>query len=133
MSSFSQTYQDLRSSQKFQKRLSMASCSFIALFLIFFAIFPVLWIISASFSGTQSLSTQTLIPAKASLVNYQKAVWHGPNLQVWRPGLPEVDLQFREDFIHLHGSQPGDHDHGGVCLLTHALCRDALPCSKGFC
>ena len=43
----------------------------IALFLIFFAIFPVLWIISASFSGTQSLSTQTLIPAKASLLNYQ--------------------------------------------------------------
>jgi ABC-type maltose transport system permease subunit len=44
----------------------------IALVLIFFAIFPVLWIISASFSSTQSLSTQTLIPDRVSLVNYQR-------------------------------------------------------------
>jgi arabinogalactan oligomer / maltooligosaccharide transport system permease protein len=72
MSNFSQTLETLRTSQKFQKRLSLIVRFIIAVFLIFFAIFPVLWIISASFSGTQSLSTQTLIPAKASLVNYQR-------------------------------------------------------------
>jgi hypothetical protein len=44
----------------------------VALVLIFFAVFPVLWIISASFSGTQSLSTQTLIPARPSLANYER-------------------------------------------------------------
>jgi len=71
MSSISESYESLRTSQRFQKRFSLAVRLIIALFLIFFAIFPVLWIISASFSGTQSLSTQTLIPAKASLLNYQ--------------------------------------------------------------
>jgi arabinogalactan oligomer / maltooligosaccharide transport system permease protein len=72
MHSLSQNYQDLRSSQKFQKRFSVAVRLVVALFLIFFAVFPVLWIISASFSSTQSLSTQTLIPAKVSLLNYQR-------------------------------------------------------------
>ena len=72
MSSLSQSIETLRTSQKFQKRFSLVIRLIIALFLIFFAIFPVLWIISASFSSTQSLSTQTLIPAKISLVNYQR-------------------------------------------------------------
>ena len=72
MSNVSQTLETLRTSQKFQKRLSLVVRLIIAVFLIFFSIFPLLWIISASFSGTQSLSTQTLIPAKASLINYQR-------------------------------------------------------------
>jgi len=72
MLSLSQTYQALRSSRKFQKRFSVAIRLVIAVFLIFFSIFPVLWIISASFSGTQSLSTQTLIPERASFINYQR-------------------------------------------------------------
>jgi ABC-type maltose transport system permease subunit len=67
-----QTYQTLRSSQRFQKRFSTVVRLIIALLLIFFSIFPVLWIISASFSSTQSLSTQTLIPARSSLLNYQR-------------------------------------------------------------
>jgi ABC-type maltose transport system permease subunit len=74
-----QTYQDLRSSQKFQKRFSIIVRLLIALLLIFFAIFPVLWIISASFSSSQSLSTQTLIPARASLLNYQRLFGLDPN------------------------------------------------------
>jgi ABC-type maltose transport system permease subunit len=44
----------------------------IAAILIFFSVFPVLWIISASFSSSQSLSTQTLIPARISFINYQR-------------------------------------------------------------
>jgi len=79
MPNITQTYQDLRSSRKFQKRFSITVRMIIALFLIFFAIFPVLWIISASFSGTQSLSTQTLIPAKVSMVNYQRLFGLDPN------------------------------------------------------
>jgi len=79
MSSLAQTYQNLRSSRKFQKRFSVTVRLIIALFLIFFAIFPVLWIISASFSGTQSLSTQTLIPERASLINYQRLFGLDPN------------------------------------------------------
>lgn len=72
MSNIAQTYQDLRSSQKFQKRFSVAVRLVVALFLIFFAVFPVLWIISASFSSSQSLSTQTLIPTRVSLLNYER-------------------------------------------------------------
>lgn len=79
MSSLAQTYQDLSSSQKFQKRLSIVVRLIIALLLIFFAVFPVLWIISASFSSSQSLSTQTLIPARASLLNYQRLFGLDPN------------------------------------------------------
>ncbi len=72
MSNIALTYQGLRSSQKFQKRFSIAIRLVIALLLILFSIFPVLWIISASFSSSQSLSTQTLIPPKPSLINYQR-------------------------------------------------------------
>jgi len=72
MSNLSQSIENLRTSQKFQKRFSLAIRLIIALLLIFFAIFPVLWIISASFSSTQSLSTQTLIPERMSLINYQR-------------------------------------------------------------
>jgi ABC-type maltose transport system permease subunit len=79
MSNISQTYQNLRTSRKFQKRFSIVVRLIIALFLIFFAIFPVLWIISASFSGTQSLSTQTLIPEKISMLNYQRLFGLDPN------------------------------------------------------
>lgn len=79
MSSMVQTYQSLRSSQKFQRRSSIVIRLIIALLLIFFAIFPVLWIVSASFSSTQSLSTQTLIPARASLLNYERLFGLDPN------------------------------------------------------
>jgi arabinogalactan oligomer/maltooligosaccharide transport system permease protein len=72
MSSISKSYQNLRSSQKFQKRVSIVIRLIIALFLIFFSIFPVLWIISASFSSSQSLSTQTLIPRTVSWINYRR-------------------------------------------------------------
>jgi ABC-type maltose transport system permease subunit len=79
MSNITQTYENLRTSQKFQKRFSLIVRLIVALLLMVFAIFPVLWIISASFSGTQSLSTQTLIPAKTSLLNYQALFGLDPN------------------------------------------------------
>ena len=72
MSNLATSYQSLRTSQRFQKRFSIGLRLVIALILVFFAIFPVLWIISASFSSSQSLSTQTLVPPKPSLTNYQR-------------------------------------------------------------
>lgn len=71
MSSFAETYESLRTSQKFQQRLSVAIRLVVAVILIFFAIFPVLWIISASFDASQSLATQQLIPQQAGLKNYR--------------------------------------------------------------
>jgi arabinogalactan oligomer / maltooligosaccharide transport system permease protein len=79
MSSMAQTYENLRSSQKFEKRFSVVVRLIIALLLIFFAVFPVLWIISASFSSSQSLSTQTLIPARVSFINYERLFGLDPN------------------------------------------------------
>jgi ABC-type maltose transport system permease subunit len=43
----------------------------IALVLIVFSLFPVVWIVSASISPINSLATQTLIPENASLDNYR--------------------------------------------------------------
>lgn len=80
MSNISQTLQTLQSSKKFQKRFSIGIRLVIALFLIFFSIFPVLWIASASFNSSQSLATQTsLIPPRPSLVNYQRLFGMDPN------------------------------------------------------
>jgi len=79
MSNISQTYQNLRTSQKFQKRFGIGIRLVIALILIFFSIFPVIWIISASFNSSQSLSTQSLIPPRPSLLNYQRLFGLDPN------------------------------------------------------
>ena len=79
MSNLSQTYETLRSSQKFQKRFGIAIRLVVALFLIFFAVFPVIWIISASFDRSQSLATQTLIPLRAGFDNYKALFGLDPN------------------------------------------------------
>jgi len=79
MSNISQSISNLRSSQKFQKRFSLGLRLFIALILIFFSVFPVIWIISASFNSSQSLSTQSLIPPRPSLLNYQRLFGLDPN------------------------------------------------------
>lgn len=81
MSSLSVTYENMRSSQKFRKRFSVAVRLVIAVILIFFSIFPVLWIISASFDNSQSLATQTLIPANAGLNNYRDLFGRNPDYE----------------------------------------------------
>jgi len=76
----SQSIKTLRTSQKFQKRFSVVIRLVIAVILIIFAIFPVLWIVSASFDPSQSLATQTsLIPANPSLRNYQRLFGQDPD------------------------------------------------------
>ena len=81
MSSVTQTYQGLRSSQRFQKRFGVVVRLIVAVILIFFSIFPVLWIVSASFDNSQSLATQTLIPANAGLNNYKVLFGMSPDYQ----------------------------------------------------
>lgn len=81
MSSMIKTYQNLRSSQKSRRRFSIGIRLVIALFLIFFSLFPVLWIISASFDSSQTLATQTIIPAHPSWINYQRLFGQDPNYQ----------------------------------------------------
>lgn len=80
MSNASQTFRSLGSSQKFQKRFSIAMRLVIAAILVFFAIFPVLWIVSASFDPSQSLATQeSIIPKNAGFQNYQRLFGKDPN------------------------------------------------------
>lgn len=64
--------QRFRSSQTQQKRLGIIVRWIIALILIAFAIFPVLWVFSASISPTGTLSTQKLIPDNANFDNYRE-------------------------------------------------------------
>ena len=68
MSSF---FQQFRRSATWQRRISVGLRLIIAFFLIIFSIFPILWVISASFNPTGSLATQTLIPSKPGLDNYR--------------------------------------------------------------
>ncbi len=72
MSSITQTYRGLRESYRFQRRMGVALRLVVAVILILFSIFPVLWIVSASFDNANSLSTQSLVPAAAGVKNYER-------------------------------------------------------------
>jgi ABC-type maltose transport system permease subunit len=69
--------QEFRSSMKAQRRFSVGIRLFVALILIIFSAFPILWVISASFNPTGSLATQTLIPQKFGFDNYRELVTSG--------------------------------------------------------
>ena len=64
-------FQRFRSSRSQQQRMGIIIRWIIALILIAFAIFPVLWVFSASLNPTGTLSTQKLIPENANLDNYK--------------------------------------------------------------
>ncbi len=54
------------------KRIGLILRILLAIVMLTFALFPVLWIISASFNPTGSLVGQPLIPQNPTLANYQK-------------------------------------------------------------
>ena len=90
MSSIS-TAERLRSSSRMQRRISIGWRLIVAVILIIFSVFPVLWMISASLSSTGSLATQTLIPANPGFENYRTLLtsgqfpfwtWFGNSLKV---------------------------------------------------
>jgi ABC-type maltose transport system permease subunit len=66
-----------RTSARAQRRVGTAVRLGIAAVLIVFSIFPVLWVISASFDPVGSLATQTLIPRHAGLGNYRELMTSG--------------------------------------------------------
>lgn len=69
--------QRMRTSMKVQRRVSIGLRLVIAALLIVFSVFPILWVISASFNPTGSLGTQTLIPRTVGLDNYRTLVTSG--------------------------------------------------------
>jgi len=66
------TIQRFRVSIKAQRIFSIGIRLIVALILIVFSIFPVLWMLSASLNPTGSLATQTLIPRNAGIDNYKE-------------------------------------------------------------
>lgn len=82
MSSISATYKRLSTSQKFMGNFSLGIKLVIAVILVIYAIFPVLWVFSASLDPTSQLGSQSLIPPNASLVNFQK-LFNDPLLPFW--------------------------------------------------
>ncbi len=63
-------FQKFRTSRSVQRKFSIGIRLVIAAIFMLFAIFPILWIISASLSPTGTLATQTLIPKNPGFGNY---------------------------------------------------------------
>jgi arabinogalactan oligomer/maltooligosaccharide transport system permease protein len=69
--------QRFRSSATAQRRFSIGIRLLVAVFLILFSIFPVLWVLSASLNPTGTLATQTMVPENAGLDNYRELIESG--------------------------------------------------------
>lgn len=69
--------QQLRTSASLQYRIGVVLRLILAIFLIIFSVFPILWVISASLNPTGSLATQTLIPSNPGLGNYRTLLTSG--------------------------------------------------------
>lgn len=82
MSSISATYKRLSTSMRFMGRLGLVIKLIIAVILVIFALFPVVWIFSASLDPTSQLGSQNLIPPNASFLNFQK-LFNDPLLPFW--------------------------------------------------
>ena len=61
-----------KTSKRRQRQVTLFFKYLIALVLIIFALFPIIWIISASINPANSLASQELIPENATLENYEK-------------------------------------------------------------
>jgi arabinogalactan oligomer/maltooligosaccharide transport system permease protein len=81
--SSSLSLQGLRTSIKAQRSIGIGIRMVIAIILIVFSIFPVIWMISASLNPTGSLATQTLIPKNAGFGNYHELLTSG-EFPFWR-------------------------------------------------
>ncbi|MCB9423132.1 MAG: sugar ABC transporter permease [Ardenticatenaceae bacterium] len=69
--------QRLRTSLKAQRAVSVGLRLIVALILIVFSIFPILWVVSASLNPTGSLATQKLIPENFGFDNYRTLITSG--------------------------------------------------------
>jgi len=75
--------QRLRTSISAQRKIGIGIRLVIAVILIVFSVFPVLWMISASLNPTGTLATQTLIPKNAGFDNYSKLL-NSTEFPFWR-------------------------------------------------
>jgi ABC-type maltose transport system permease subunit len=73
----------LLTSRRRQRQLKLGLTYLVALILIVFALFPIIWIISASLNPANSLATQRLIPRNASLQNYRMLLTDSDFSQVY--------------------------------------------------
>jgi ABC-type maltose transport system permease subunit len=88
----SQTQKVQRSqSISFQRKLSVALRLILAVILITFSLFPILWVVSAAFNPTGSLATQRLIPERLGLDNFRELLssvefpfwtWFGNSIKI---------------------------------------------------
>jgi ABC-type maltose transport system permease subunit len=67
----------VHASATIQRRISIGLRLIVALFLIIFAIFPILWVASASLDPTGSLATQKLIPENPGWGNFYTLMGSG--------------------------------------------------------
>jgi len=83
--------QRFRSSTKVQRRFGIGIRLVIAVFLIIFSVFPIIWLISASINPSGTLATQTLIPKNAGIGNYRELLasvefpfwrWFGNSIKI---------------------------------------------------
>ncbi len=74
MSDKESKFQQLRTSKSAQRKVGIGIRLIIAVILILFSIFPILWVISASLNPTGTLATQTLIPKNPGFGNYKELV-----------------------------------------------------------
>ncbi len=63
--------QSFRGSQRRQRQVKLVVIYLFAAVMILFALFPVVWILSASLNPGNTLATQTMIPRNASLENFR--------------------------------------------------------------
>ena len=72
MSSTKGRYTTSVGSMRRSKQIGLILRIILAIVMLIFALFPVLWIFSASINPTNSLVGQPLIPANPTLANYEK-------------------------------------------------------------
>ena len=73
----------LQTSMKARRMVSVGLRLLVALVLIAFSVFPILWVISASLNPTGSLATQKLIPDNPGFDNYRVLLTSG-EFPFWR-------------------------------------------------
>lgn len=83
MPSIKATYERLSTSQKFMRRFTLVIKVTIAVIMVIFSLFPMLWIFSASLDPTSQLGSQSLIPRNAGWINFQKLL-SDPLMPYWR-------------------------------------------------
>jgi ABC-type maltose transport system permease subunit len=72
-----------RSSARAQRRFGIGLRLVIAVILVFFSVFPIVWMISASLNPTGTLASQTLIPRNAGFGNYRELL-QSTEFPFWR-------------------------------------------------